>query len=388
MTFSEVVELLSDMGYEHFELESDSGHGRVLCAPSLVGRVMTTTFDSADGQSLGRIGIEGICKGPVDPVFNDFGGEERFWLGPEGGQFGLHFSSTNQTLATYRVQAGMSSKPYFVVRAGHGFITMRSRFDLTNCLGTQFEVDILRSIKILDSCPYILDHPGHVDFVGFQTETTITNVGKKPMSWDTGVLSAWTIGQHPSGPRCVVVLPLVIGTELALGKPIREDYIEVLNPGGSLGPGKLSINVGYALLKTESNCSIKIGIGKKRAKNRFGSIDLDRCQMTINDFDLFPEIDYVAPYWRPLSYDELRDGEAISIYVDGSGEAEPTGHFYELESLSPALTLVPTQSHTHRNRIYHIRSDRPVLGSICAEFLGASLDRIDQFADCQESTRI
>lgn len=383
MRFSSVVEFLADMGHRPYVLESNDARKRVLCAPSLVGRVMTSTLDGPDGNSLGRIGVDAIRKGPVDPVFNDFGGEERFWFGPEGSQFGLNFTSMDQTLANYRVQAGMSSIPYEIVQtvADLGLLTMQSNMGLANCFGTHFTVNVSRTIRILESCPYTLGCSDHLDCVGFQSETRVTNISDKPINSETGPLSAWTIGQQQSGPRCVVVVPLQCGLPSDLGEPIRQDYLADLCPAGSVPSSKWSVRKGHVLLKTEGDYPMKIGIGKKRAKNRFGSIDLDRNHLIINDFDLFPEMDYVAPYWRSLSSEELLDGEAISVYVDGPAEAgRPKGDFYELETLSPALTLLPNESFTHRNRVFHVRGDLRVLGEICARSFGAVLTDMERFA--------
>ena len=73
-------------------------------------------------------------------------------------------------------------------------------------------------------------------------------------------------------------------------------------------------------MKADNQCRVKVGVGPKRAENRLGSIDLETFELTIHDFDLYPEIPYVAPYWRELSPSELREGEAASVYIDGPDE--------------------------------------------------------------------
>ena len=112
MKFREALELLRDTGNDPILLRGHQPGKEVLCAPSLVGRVLSSTFEASSGESLGWIGVEAIQSGPADPVFNNFGGEDRLWFGPEGSQFGLHFSSKEQTFSHYRVQYGMSSQPY------------------------------------------------------------------------------------------------------------------------------------------------------------------------------------------------------------------------------------------------------------------------------------
>ncbi len=76
------------------------GDAAVAVAPAYQGRVMTSTFDRKSGPSFGWINrpvIEkGLLsdeekKGKLEEHIYIFGGEERFWLGPEGGQYALFF---------------------------------------------------------------------------------------------------------------------------------------------------------------------------------------------------------------------------------------------------------------------------------------------------------
>src|SRR5512145_1878121 len=66
-------------------LSDGSGQAQVAVNPDLQGRVMTSTAAGPDGLSFGWIGREAIASGVNNPHMNSFGGEDRFWLGPEGG---------------------------------------------------------------------------------------------------------------------------------------------------------------------------------------------------------------------------------------------------------------------------------------------------------------
>src|SRR5690606_6476266 len=61
------------------------GDVRVAVAPEYQGRVMTSTAGGDGGLSHGWIHRELIASGERRPHMNAFGGEDRFWLGPEGG---------------------------------------------------------------------------------------------------------------------------------------------------------------------------------------------------------------------------------------------------------------------------------------------------------------
>tara|TARA_B110000977_G_C11076974_1_gene491575 strand:- start:932 stop:1432 length:501 start_codon:yes stop_codon:yes gene_type:complete len=76
------------------------GDAAISVAPAYQGRVMTSTYDRRSGPSFGWINRPVIergflsdeeAQGKLEQHIYIFGGEERFWLGPEGGQFALYF---------------------------------------------------------------------------------------------------------------------------------------------------------------------------------------------------------------------------------------------------------------------------------------------------------
>ncbi|MFA6479143.1 MAG: DUF6786 family protein [Victivallaceae bacterium] len=73
-------------------LEDQSSRAKIAIAPSLQARVLTSTASGDSGQSFGWINCELIASGERRKQINAFGGEDRFWLGPEGGQFSLFFN--------------------------------------------------------------------------------------------------------------------------------------------------------------------------------------------------------------------------------------------------------------------------------------------------------
>ena len=72
-------------------LENEAG-ARVALAPAWQGRVMTSSAGGDAGLSYGWINRDLIASGKLQPHINVFGGEDRFWLGPEGGQFSIFFA--------------------------------------------------------------------------------------------------------------------------------------------------------------------------------------------------------------------------------------------------------------------------------------------------------
>ena len=90
MTFEEDLEFLK----KHTEtilLSDQTGQAQIIASPSMQGRVLTSTASGKDGMSFGWINYEHFLSGKRDPHFNPLGGEDRFWLGPEGGQYSIYF---------------------------------------------------------------------------------------------------------------------------------------------------------------------------------------------------------------------------------------------------------------------------------------------------------
>ena len=81
------------------ELRHSDGDARLCLVPAWQGRVMTSAT-APDGISYGWLNYEVIEKGVppkeerqgLDAHILVFGGEERFWIGPEGGQFSSYFA--------------------------------------------------------------------------------------------------------------------------------------------------------------------------------------------------------------------------------------------------------------------------------------------------------
>ena len=90
MTFSEDVTFLK----KHVDviiLGQGKDSPQVAVVPAYQGRVMTSTVGAAGSPSHGWINYDLIASGKTGLHINAFGGEDRFWLGPEGGQFSSFF---------------------------------------------------------------------------------------------------------------------------------------------------------------------------------------------------------------------------------------------------------------------------------------------------------
>jgi hypothetical protein len=372
MKFADVVSLLSDTGNRPYVLEGARQSTKVVVSPSLVGRVMASTASGDGGNVVGWINREAIEKGMVDPVFNNVGGEERFWFAPEGGQFGLCMGRHIASMEHYDVPEAFTSQPFDVLSDDNRSIAMRSVMRFENASGTSFAMEVTRTVSILDACPYILGCGDGVDFVGFQTDNVSRNVDSKPVGRAGGAVAMFCLTQFVTRPRLIAIVPFRRGPEKQLGRPLRWEYFElhpVLKERGGLPQGYMQIDKDVALFRIDGKEPGKVGVGRERAVTRLASIDLDLNQLTIMDFDFYPELEYVAGYWKHL--EKPYEGDVMSLsYGEGS---------YELENLSPALFLEPGQCFAHRSRVFHIYAPPRTLDQVCRKFLHVSMEALERF---------
>src|SRR5438067_4515054 len=72
-------------------VELQKGLSKLLIAPRYQGRVMTSSCDDDSGYSFGWINYDLVASNKLKEHINPYGGEERLWLAPEGGQFSFFF---------------------------------------------------------------------------------------------------------------------------------------------------------------------------------------------------------------------------------------------------------------------------------------------------------
>jgi len=88
-TYGQDVAFLNEH-VETIELTNDEG-ARIVTVPQYQGRTMTSTAGGNDGTSFGWVNYDCIASKTQDPKINLYGGEDRFWISPEGGQFSVFF---------------------------------------------------------------------------------------------------------------------------------------------------------------------------------------------------------------------------------------------------------------------------------------------------------
>jgi hypothetical protein len=113
---------------------------------------MTSTPAGLAGISCGWLNYELIASGKFQPHINAFGGEDRFWLGPEGGQFSIFFKNSDPfELEHWQTPAVIDSIPYVVSEQAVRRVVFRHTASLTNYWGRPFTFEIQRALSLLDA---------------------------------------------------------------------------------------------------------------------------------------------------------------------------------------------------------------------------------------------
>lgn len=357
-------------------LRDAGGQAQVAVVPAWQGRVMTSTARSASGTSFGWVNRELIAAGKLQPHINVFGGEDRFWLGPEGGQFSIFFAPGSKfDLEHWFTPAPIDTEPYEVVSQSADRVVCRRTMALTNYSGTRFRLEVSREVRVLKAADALaarrLPLPAGVSAVAFESVNTIKNTGRQRWMRDDGLLSIWILGMFSASPSTTVVVPYRPGAESALGPIVNDAYF------GKVPSDRLVAKNGVVYFKADAAHRGKIGFSPRRAPDLLGSYDADGRTLTLVSFTR-PEgaNDYVNSMWEiqttPYS------GDVVNSYNDGPPQpgAQQLGKFYELESSSPALALAPGASATHVHQTIHLQGSESALNSIARAALGVSLEQI------------
>jgi len=121
---------------------------RVAVVPAWQGRVVTSTVGGPEAPSYGWINRELAASGKLLPHMNAFGGEDRFWLGPEGGPFSIFFAKgAKQDLANWQTPAAIDTEPFETSAAPKPTTAAFTRtMRLTNASGTTFDLRVDRTV--------------------------------------------------------------------------------------------------------------------------------------------------------------------------------------------------------------------------------------------------
>ena len=347
-------------------LGKQNSKSKVLVVGDYQARVMTSTSGGDAGKSYGWINYKLIESGKIPSHIYPAGGEDRFWLGPEGGQYSIYFKKGDPfDFDHWQTPALIDTETFELVSSDSLQATYQKKASITNYSGFTFDLEIQRKIQLLDSISLSkeLGLAPSVNFVAYQTENTVRNSGTKDWKKETGVLSIWILGMFNPSDNSIIILP---HEEETKDSKVTTDYF------GSIPAERLKQEKEFIAMKADGKYRGKLGVAPGIAKNVAGSYDADNHILTIVKFDLDKNADYVNSKWEKQQFPFK--GDAVNAYNDGPlKDGSQLGPFYEIESSSSARELKVGESVTHKSITVHFEGDESELDKIAKIALGVSL---------------
>jgi hypothetical protein len=355
-------------------IELKQNRAAIVLVPAWQGRVMTSTADGDKGYSFGWINRDLIASGILQKHINPFGGEERLWLGPEGGQFSIFFNKGSDfTFENWQTPDFIDTKPYELISANDTSAAFRTNVAIENYSGTRFELDIARKVTLLsgERLERMTGIRAVTECVAYLSENSIRNSGNESWKKEGGLLSIWMLGMFNPSPSVVIVIPVKAGDDEKSGVKVNDNYF------GKIPPDRLKTDGNIVFFRADGKSRGKIGIPPLRTAGVMGSYDSENNILTLL-FCKLPEgvTDFVNSAWK--LQDDPFTGDAFNSYNDGPLEdGSQMGPFYELETSSPAAALKPGQSLVHSQVTVHLTGSRKQLDEVAVKILGCSLEKIE-----------
>ena len=351
-------------------IELKRGNAGLLLVKDYQARVMTSTANGDGGKSYGWMNYALIQSGELKPHMNAFGGEDRFWLGPEGGQYALYFKKGDPfDYDHWQTPALIDTDSFEVVSTDSTQAIFKKSASLVNYQGFTFQFNINRKISLLSESDIEKEfgiNASNLKAVAFQSENSITNTENENWEQKNGLLSIWILGMFNPSDKTIIILPHQKTND---NSKVTDNYF------GTIPPDRIKRTDRSLLLKGDGKYRGKVGVAPSITGNIVGSYDQDKHVLTLVKFDLEREGLYVNSKWEYQN--EPFSGDAVNSYNDGpQADGSQMGPFYELETSSPAKELKTGETLIHRHITLHVEGDETLLNQIAEKTLGVSLENI------------
>jgi len=362
------------------ELSNDEG-ARIAIVPAYQGRTMTSTSGGPEGTSYGYINYDCISSNTHDPQINLYGGEDRMWISPEGGQFSVFFDpDVEMSYANWRTPPVLDTEPFDLIRQDGSSVSFSRQTRLVNWSNTEFRIQMDRDVVLLDragACENLEVEESKLEglnLVAHESYNRLTNIGETKWQPATGLIGIWMLCMNKPSDGATLLVPFKTGSVEAKGPIVNADYF------GKLDESRLQIDESKGLIYFlgDGKMRSKLGLTFERVQSWLGSWDKERGVLSVVQFNLPKNAPngYNNNLWehqeRPYA------GDVINGYNDGPNESGgQLGGFFELETISPALSLAPKDSFTHIHRTIRIEGDREKLSAMSETVFGVSLDEVE-----------
>jgi len=352
-------------------LKNNEGSGQIIISPKYQAKVFTSTANGEMGRSFGWVNYKAFDVKP-DPHMNPFGGEDRLWLGPEGGKFSLFFKpGSTQVFDNWHTPPAVDIEAWKLDSVNDKNASLSKTTTMQNYAGTELNIKLERNIHILENADIqqilgiTLDTT--VKAVGFNTATSIINAGTTAWDKTTGAPCLWNLDMFTPSPSVVIVVPYELNTT---GPIATTDYF------GQIPPDRVKMVNGTLFFKADGKARGKLGMPPNRIKKYAGSYDAANNVLTLITYDFDTKATYLNQEWKTDKDPFV--GDAVNAYNDGPlANGTQMGPFYEIESVSPAAFLAPNEKLTHKHSVFHFTGSKDGLNAIAMKTLGVSLKDIE-----------
>ena len=255
-------------------LSADEGKSQIIVSAKYQAKVFTSTAEGLFGKSMGFVNYRFFDSGVIDEHMNGYGGENRFWFGPEGGKFSVYFApGAEQVYDNWHTPKSIDIEPWDITSAAGKNASFRKEMKLTNYLGTNLKVQVDRKVSLIErtevESSLSLIMSSKVSTVAYITDNKILNLNDFAWTKETGTICIWILDMFIPAPQAVTVIPFYEGDEQELGKIVTSDYF------GEIPADRLKIQGNTIYLKTDGKYRSKLGLNGKRTKAIAGNYDPD-----------------------------------------------------------------------------------------------------------------
>ena len=335
-TFGQDVEFLNQY-VETIVLSNNEG-SQIVLVPNYQGRTMTSTSRGSDGTSYGYVNYDAIASETLDPQINLYGGEDRMWISPEGGQNSVFFDPDVQMeYANWRTPASLDTEAFELVEQDSNSASFTRQTKLVNWSKFEFNIQMDRKVILLNqnsASECLGTSLDGLNLVAHESHNTLTNLGESTWQPNTGLIGIWMLCMNKPSPGATLLVPFKKGSEKSLGKIVNADYF------GKLDSSRLQVDEGAGMIYFlgDGNMRSKLGLTFSRVQPTLGSWDKERGVLSVIQFNL-PD---AAPNGYNNNLWEIQKwpyaGDVINGYNDGPNESGgQLGGFFELETISPCL---------------------------------------------------
>ncbi|EAR01318.1 DUF6786 family protein [Maribacter sp. HTCC2170] len=354
---------------EVITLSENDGKSQLVVLPELQGRIMTSTSNGLQGNSYGWMHYDLIASGKFEEHINPFGGEDRFWMGPEGGQYSIFFKKgTEFTFDNWYTPKELDTEAFEVVNVSISEVSFHKKMNLKNYQDFEFTIDVHRKVILFDKSSIeqnlAMKLPPEIDYVGYQSENKIVNTGMQAWSKETGLLSVWILGMYNPSKSTTVIIPYKDSLSL------NTAYF------GDPPAGRLTTTDTHILFKGDGTARFKVGLPPHNILPFIGSYDAKKQILTVVHYSFHGDTTYVNSMWS--HQEKPYAGDVVNSYNDGPlDNGQQLGPFYELESSSSTRELQPNEFIEHTHATYHFEGDFEALNAISKQLLLKDLSELN-----------